>query len=80
MEPLKGLWALTSTEIEHGDSSSTSNGECRSASRIAIKLRQDQTGWIRNGLEAFCNAERLLPCCSVKNKDALTWVHCVTQI
>jgi hypothetical protein len=80
MELFEGLRAFPSTEEEHGDSSATCNGERRTASSITIELCQYQAGWIRNRLEPFCNAERLLPRCSVEYKDALPRIHRVAQI
>jgi hypothetical protein len=80
MEAFKRLWSFAGADEEHGDSSATSDRERCAATRITVKLGEDETGRICGALESFSNRERLLPGRRVKDEDPLAWLYRFAQV
>jgi hypothetical protein len=80
MEAFKCLWSFTSADEEHGNASAASDRERCAATRITIKLGEDETGRVCGALETLSNSERLLPGRRVKDEDALARLYRFAQV
>jgi hypothetical protein len=80
MEAFKRLWSFTSADEEHGNASATSDRERCAATRITVKLGEDETGRICGALETFSNRECLLASRRIKDEDALAWLYRFAQV
>jgi hypothetical protein len=80
MKAFKRLWPFTSADEEHRNTSAASDGESGAATRIAVKLGEDETGRVCGTLETLSNSERLLASRRVKDEDALARLYRFTQV